>query len=262
MDPLGRRAARCAGHSSLGDLHLPHLRFPFSWTLFFTDPRKTPLHRPLSGEAGAIVLRLSSLGAACSPRGRPLLTQRHREPLGRRPLQMQASGPAASSGPSGPCAGCGPSHLLCGSPERPPIPHALPSFPHVGTGEASCVWLFSWVRCPDSSLIVKYVFTFQPSNLTDNLYKNRELKSFREIDRWCLRVSVAQLTAAGLAPASAKCPAVDSWQGHVNKGCVEWAAGALGQVPATAQTKRWPWCRNVQPPPSPPHRRAAAAGPA
>lgn len=30
------------------------------------------------------------------------------------------------------------------------------------------------------SLTVRYIFTFQPSNLTNDLYKNRELKSFRE----------------------------------------------------------------------------------
>lgn len=31
------------------------------------------------------------------------------------------------------------------------------------------------------SLIVKYIFTFQPSNLINDLYEDRELKSFREV---------------------------------------------------------------------------------
>lgn len=36
------------------------------------------------------------------------------------------------------------------------------------------------VQCPEFSLTVKYIFTFQPSNLINDLYKNRELKSFEE----------------------------------------------------------------------------------
>lgn len=38
----------------------------------------------------------------------------------------------------------------------------------------------SGVQCPGLSLIVKYIFTFQPSNLINDLYKSRELKSFKE----------------------------------------------------------------------------------
>lgn len=37
-----------------------------------------------------------------------------------------------------------------------------------------------WGPASGLSLIVKYIFTFQPSNLINDLYKSRELKSFKE----------------------------------------------------------------------------------
>lgn len=58
-------------------------------------------------------------------------------------------------------------------------PHQLP--PARPRCLGTCVSGYSHgVQCPDLSLIVKYIFTFQPSNLINDLYKNRELKSFRE----------------------------------------------------------------------------------
>lgn len=49
-----------------------------------------------------------------------------------------------------------------------------------GVALGLCFPSSSGVQCPGLSLIVKYIFTFQPSNLINDLYKSRELKSFEE----------------------------------------------------------------------------------
>lgn len=164
---FGQKVTRCAGHNDVGGLHLAHPRSPFSRTLL-TDPRKAPLHQ-------AFVRQSRPCHSARVPRGRCVGPCRHR-PQGHTP-----QGPLFPPASARLCVGSGPSHLLFGSPERPLSPPPSPASFRVGAGEASCVWLFSWVQCPYFSLIVKYIFTFQPSNLTNDLYKNRELKSFREI---------------------------------------------------------------------------------
>lgn len=155
---------------------MPHPRFSFSCALCFTRP-EPPFDRACLAKAD----RPPQLP-------RPELTVPPAPLREVRPPRRPRARPPAD-GRSGRCRflrpqpAVGEARLGSASPEGPPspAPPALrpPVWVQVRLGACASVLLLGPVS--RFSLIVKYIFTFQPSNLINDLYEDRELKSFREV---------------------------------------------------------------------------------